>query len=120
MFIRDYDDCEQFVAADSAVLREFLHPDKHPLQIGYSLAHAVVAPGEETVPHRLKESSEVYFIVEGRGVMNIDGRSEPVSAGQAVYIPPGAKQFIRNTSGSDLVFLCIVDPAWREEDEEVL
>jgi mannose-6-phosphate isomerase-like protein (cupin superfamily) len=36
-----------------------------------------------------------------------------------VYIPPGAEQHIRNTGAGDLKFLCIVDPAWRAEDEEV-
>jgi mannose-6-phosphate isomerase-like protein (cupin superfamily) len=29
-------------------------------------------------------------------------------------------QRIRNTSEGNLEFLCIVDPAWRQEDEEVL
>ncbi len=52
--------------------------------------------------------------------MSIDGESEAVRPGQAIYIPPHSTQYIQNTGGSDLTFLCIVDPAWREEDEEVL
>ena len=43
-----------------------------------------------------------------------------VSAGQAVYIPPRAVQFIENTGSGHLVFLCLVDPAWRPEDETVV
>jgi len=43
-----------------------------------------------------------------------------VHADDAVYIPPDAKQYIQNTGESDLIFLCIVDPAWQAEDEEVL
>jgi len=31
----------------------------------------------------------------------------------------GDDQYIENTGDSDLKFLCIVDPAWREENEEV-
>jgi mannose-6-phosphate isomerase-like protein (cupin superfamily) len=42
-----------------------------------------------------------------------------VGPGQAIYIPPNAKQYIRNTGSSDLKFICIVDPAWRKEDEAV-
>jgi len=43
-----------------------------------------------------------------------------VEPGQAVYIPPHSTQHIRNTGPSDLLFLCIVDPAWRSEDEEMV
>ena len=43
----------------------------------------------------------------------------PVREGQAVCIPPGAEQCITKTGDTDPVFLCIVDPAWRAEDEEV-
>lgn len=118
MFIRDLKDCEEFVAGDGSILRELLHPDKADLKLRYSLAHAVVKPGQTTRPHRLR-TSEVYYIVEGAGVMHINEESAPVGPGQAIYIPPRASQFIRNAGASDLVFFCIVDPAWRKEDEEV-
>jgi mannose-6-phosphate isomerase-like protein (cupin superfamily) len=52
--------------------------------------------------------------------MFIDDDSKPVRAGSTVYIPPRATQCIRNSGDKDLVFICIVDPAWRSEDEEVL
>ena len=66
------------------------------------------------------KTSEVYYILDGEGIMYIDEESEKVHAGQAVYIPPSAKQYIKNTGNSDLKFLCIVDPAWKPEDEEVV
>ena len=119
MFMRDLKDCEEFVSADKAVLRELLHPDKADLKIGYSLAHAVVRPGMTTLPHRLK-TSEVYYIMEGKGIMYIDGESLEVGTGMAIYIPPGAKQNIHNPGDRDLIFICMVDPAWKEEDEEIL
>jgi mannose-6-phosphate isomerase-like protein (cupin superfamily) len=85
----------------------------------YSLAHATVVPGEESLPHRLA-TSEVYYILEGRGVVYINNEEASVGPSQAIYIPPHAEQYIRNTGDADLKFLCIVDPAWRVEDEEVL
>jgi mannose-6-phosphate isomerase-like protein (cupin superfamily) len=48
-----------------------------------------------------------------------DERAE-VEPGQAVYIPPGQVQSIENIGQDDLAFLCIVDPAWRAEDEDLL
>jgi mannose-6-phosphate isomerase-like protein (cupin superfamily) len=110
-------DCSEFRAGDDTRLREMLHPAKADLAIGYSLAHATIDPGTESYPHRLK-SSEVYFILEGQGLMHIDEDSYMVGAGDTVYIPPMARQFIRNVGEMELKFVCIVDPAWRLEDEE--
>lgn len=119
MLVRDVERCGEIVAGDGCRLRELLHPAKTDVQIGYSLAHARVEPGRATLPHRLK-TSEVYYILTGQGMMHIDSEQSPVRAGQAVYIPPEAVQYIENFGQSPLEFLCIVDPAWRQEDEEIL
>jgi len=119
MIIKSLTSMAGFKAGDFSYLRELLHPGKEPLDIGYSLAHAVVKPGQKTLPHRLK-SAEVYYVLEGRGLMHIDAEEAEVEAGQAVYIPPRAVQSIENTGPGDLEFLCIVDPAWRAEEEEIL
>jgi len=120
MFIRPLKDCRAFTAGDGCRLRELLHPAKAPLAFRYSLAHATVAPGRSTRLHRLHKASEVYYILHGEGEMRLGEETARVVAGQAVYIPPGTTQCIRNTGDRPLVFLCIVEPAWRAEDEEVL
>jgi mannose-6-phosphate isomerase-like protein (cupin superfamily) len=119
MLVRNLTDCIEFTAGDNCILREIFHPDKEQLSLGYSLAHAVVKPGDTTWLHRLK-TSEVYFILEGEGIMHIDGKSSPVKEGCTIYIPPMAAQNITNSGTIDLKFICIVDPAWKKEDEEVL
>jgi mannose-6-phosphate isomerase-like protein (cupin superfamily) len=62
----------------------------------------------------------VYYITAGSGLMHIGDRTFAVEPESVIYIPPGAGQYIENTGESDLNFLCIVDPAWREKDEEIL
>jgi mannose-6-phosphate isomerase-like protein (cupin superfamily) len=119
MFVKCLKDCEGSTAGDGSVLRELLHPEKADLRIRYSLAYAKVAAGRITKPHRL-QASEVYYIIEGSGLMHIGEESVEVGSGCAVYIPPNATQFIENTGQSDLKFLCIVDPAWQKEDEQIL
>lgn len=119
MFIRDLSKCKEFIAGDKTVLRELFNSLKDKLDLRYSLAHAIVKPGQITQSHRLK-TSEVYYILEGSGLMEIDGEKQAVAQGHAVYIPPNSIQRIKNTGKTDLVFLCIVDPAWKKEDEEIL
>lgn len=118
MLIQKLSACPEFIAGDGSILRELLHPDKTPVKLRYSLAHAVVKPKTATKPHRLK-NSEVYYILEGKGRMTIDREKRDVSRGDAIYIPPKSTQWIKNTGAKDLSFLCIVDPAWRKKDEVV-
>ncbi len=120
MLIRKLKDCDEIAAGDNTRLRELLHPHREYAFDGrYSLAHAVVDPGHQTIRHRMK-TDEVYYILEGTGQMHIDDEVADVEAGDAIEIPPGSIQWIENTGDSKLIFLCIVDPAWREIDEEIL
>jgi mannose-6-phosphate isomerase-like protein (cupin superfamily) len=99
-------------------LRELLHPDKQEINLRYSLAHAILPVGETSQLHSLT-TSEVYYILSGRGEMHIDEEIREIESGDAVYIPPNAKQFLQNISNEPIVFICIVDPAWRKEDETI-
>lgn len=116
--IKRLDECVEFTAGDETKLREILHPDKADLALGYSLAHAKLAPGATSLLHRLR-TSEVYYILKGRGRMELDGAEADVGPGDTVYIAPSRNQRITCIGPEELEFLCIVDPAWREEDEEV-
>jgi len=118
MFVRNLRDCPEFTAGDGTQLRELLHPDKADLALRYSLAHAVVPPGQTSMPHSLK-TSEVYYILQGQGAMHIDDDVQAVGPGDAIYIPPQARQYIHNNGTEALIFLCIVDPAWQQEDETI-
>lgn len=118
MLVQKLKNCAEFIAGDSTLLRELLHPDKQPIELRYSLAHAIVPVGKTSLPHSLT-TSEVYYILSGRGEMYIGEETQIIEPGDAVYIPPNAKQCVRNCGEEPLVFICIVDPAWRKEDETV-
>jgi mannose-6-phosphate isomerase-like protein (cupin superfamily) len=119
MLVSNLDSHPAFVAGDGTHLREILHPDQSDAEIPYSIAHASVKPGEASQPHTLR-GSEVYYILSGIGGMYVGDEQAEVSANSVIYVPPGALQYIQNTGSEDLVFLCIVQPAWRAEDEEIL
>lgn len=50
----------------------------------------------------------------------IDDQVVSVESGTTLYVPPGGKQSLENTGNSEIEFLCLVDPAWKAEDEQVL
>jgi mannose-6-phosphate isomerase-like protein (cupin superfamily) len=118
MLVQKLNDCPEFTAGDGTLLRELLHPAKQPIALRYSLAHAIVLPNQTSQPHALK-TSEVYYILSGVGEMHIADETQSVEPGDAIYIPPNARQFIHNSGDQPLIFICIVDPAWRKADETV-
>jgi len=122
MLIRSIVDCPHERVIDRSVLCELLHPDKVPeaAGLGCSIAHAIVPVGEATLPHVLDRAVELYYILEGEGEMHIGDEQASVQAGQLVFIPPKARQFIRNCGTGDLVFICIVSPPWQADDEHLV
>lgn len=120
MLVRKLRSCPEITAADGTRLRELLHPDREYEFSGrYSLAHASLPPGATSLRHVLT-SDEVYYILSGRGVMHVDDESAEVGAGDTIDIPAGSIQWIENISERELEFLCIVDPAWQADDEQIL
>lgn len=83
----------------------------------YSLAQARVEAGITTEWHWLKNTDELYYIISGKGVMEIgDDFKKEVKPGDAIFIPKMEKQRIENTGDKDLVFLCICTPRWEAEN----
>ena len=119
LIIKRLKDCGEIAAGDRTRLRELLHPARDAVDVRYSLAVVWLAPGKQSLAHQLK-TAEVYYVVRGRGVMHIGSEAAGVVAGDAVYIPPDSVQWLENNGRDDIEFICVVDPAWRPEDETIL
>lgn len=119
MLTRNTAAIEPFRAADGTLLREILHPDRSAAEVGYSLAHALLRPGEASLEHTLT-TVEVYYFLSGSGRMHVGDEAATVEPGVTVVVPANAVQWLENTGSSDVTFLCIVYPAWQSEDERVL
>jgi len=116
VYIRRTADCEPITANDGCAVRELLHPKEAAVGLPYSLAEARVAPGARSYRHKLA-SAEVYYILEGCGVMHVDAEARPCMRGDVVHVPAEAVQWIENPGIHPLRFLCIVSPPWRAEDD---
>jgi mannose-6-phosphate isomerase-like protein (cupin superfamily) len=78
---------------------------------GLSIARARVEPGVTTRWHRLHGITERYYIIQGKGIMEV-GKLPPreVVAGDVVLIPPACRQRITNNGTDDLLFLAVCTP----------
>ena len=87
MILRDSSTCPHRRVIDRSVLCELLHPAKVAGcgALSCSVAHAIVPPGEATLPHRLRTSTELYYILGGTGRMRIGTEIQDVRAGQVLF-----------------------------------
>jgi mannose-6-phosphate isomerase-like protein (cupin superfamily) len=102
-----------FLTKDGSQIRSILDRTNAPVE-KQSLAEATVQAGESTQRHYHKASEEIYFILEGRGRMEIDGETREAGPGDAILIPAGAWHTIRAVE--PLRFLCCCAPPYAHED----
>lgn len=102
-----------FTTKDGSTIRSILDRTNAPVE-KQSLAEACVPAGKSTQRHYHKISEEFYFILEGEGLMEINGTNREVIPGDAILIPSGAWHTI--TAKSALRFLCCCAPPYAHED----
>lgn len=105
----DVGDGRDFMALGSRVER-LVHPKTlGSQQLGVSIVH--MGPGERVKRHR-HEYEEAYYVVEGNGVMYLEGVGDiELRPGRSVYIPPQTIHGQVNTSEEEqLLILCSLSP----------
>jgi mannose-6-phosphate isomerase-like protein (cupin superfamily) len=66
-----------------------------------TLGVARLPAGETLRPHRHREA-EVYFVLDGAGIVTIDGAARAVEAGAGVFIPGDAVHSVQSTGQTDM------------------
>jgi mannose-6-phosphate isomerase-like protein (cupin superfamily) len=64
--------------------------------------------------HTHKVQEQVYHILDGEGLMEMDGERRVVRRHDVVFIPPGVEHGITNSGLTDLTFIVVTTPI---EDE---
>ena len=113
MEIRQRDGQVPFTTKDGSTIRSLLDRANAPVK-KQSLAEATLPAGSATERHYHKLSEEFYYILQGRGLMEIDGEEREVGVGDAILIAPGAWHQIR--AREDLQLLCCCAPPYAHED----
>lgn len=119
MSVRKNSEIETVSGNEGTAIKQYFHPHNTLNGIGYSLAHITLEPGKKSLLHKIR-SSEIYYILEGDAVLRVNGESFQLKKDDSVYVPPMSEQYIENTGLTNLQFLCIVEPAWKPQDETIL
>ena len=84
-----------------------------------SLAEELLPPGASVAPHHHEVLEEVYYVLEGAGVMTVGDETREVRAGDAVYIPKHHRHTLTNTGAEMMRILLVCGPAFYFEDHRL-
>lgn len=104
---------KSYVTKDGSVIRELLHPSFLP-GLGMSLAEAVVEAGQSTERHFHMTFDEIYYCLEGAGVLYVNDAPHPFSPGSYHLMPKGSFHFL--TATTKLRLLCVCCPGYTHEE----
>jgi len=68
------------------------------------------APKAFVAPHTHRIQEQVYHVLDGEGLMEIDGQRRVVRRHDVVFVPPGVEHALYNTGLAALTFLVITAP----------
>jgi quercetin dioxygenase-like cupin family protein len=73
------------------------------------------APNAYVAEHLHKVQEQIYYVLEGEGILTLNAEEHLMRPHDYVYVPPGVRHSFTNTGLSGLVFLVVTTPA---DDEE--
>jgi len=75
---------------------------------GSELSFQTLVPGQDSgFLHTHKTHEELYIILKGEGLYQVDGEIFPVSEGTIIRVAPDGKRALKNTGSENLTMLCI-------------
>lgn len=113
MIVQNLSSQKPFTTKDRSTIRSILDRTNAPVE-NQSLAEASLPAGCTTDRHYHKQSEEIYFLLEGTALMELDGATREVGPGDAILIPPGAWHQI--SAHTDIRFLCCCAPPYSHDD----
>jgi mannose-6-phosphate isomerase-like protein (cupin superfamily) len=69
-------------------------------------------PGS-AIGYHLQKEDEIYYVLSGRGIMQMNGKEFPVGPGDAILTRPGASHGLKQTGQEDLVIIINYEQAPR-------
>jgi quercetin dioxygenase-like cupin family protein len=83
-------------------------------RIDFRMSH--YAPAAYVAEHVHKVQEQIYYVLEGEGLLTLDDERRLMRAHDYVYVPPGVRHSFTNTGLHGLVFLVVTTPANDEGD----
>lgn len=92
-----------------ALSKALVHPDTTGSRlIDYRISTYQPMARVELHSHKVQE--QVYHVLDGEGLMEIDGEKTVVRKNDVIFLVPGSQHAIENTGLGDLTFIVVTTP----------
>ncbi len=78
-------------------------------RLDFRISH--YAPAAFVAEHVHKVQEQIYYVLEGEGILTLDDDRHLMGSHDYVYVPPGIRHSFTNTGIDGLLFLVITTPA---------
>ena len=85
----------------------------------YKIKRIEIEPGERLSYQYHNKRSEAWTIVEGTGIITLNGQKKEYSKGETVLIPQGTKHRIKNKDQKKLILIEVQPGSYFGEDDIV-
>lgn len=85
-----------------------------------SMAHVIMSPGNVSLLHQHLSMSEIYFILEGEGILFHGEKALQAEKGAYQVLPPKTPHKLRNTGDRELEHLVFAAPPFNPEEVYLL
>ena len=85
----------------------------------YKIKRIAIEPGERLSYQYHNKRSEAWTIVEGNGIITLNGQEKEYSKGETVLIPQGTKHRIKNKDQKKLILIEVQTGSYFGEDDIV-
>lgn len=91
------------------LLSPLLDPECKSLAVGLS-----IIPASGKTDHAHHPEGEMFYVIHGRGSILVGDEKEELTAGTAVWVPPGVSHQLINDSKKTLKVLWVLNPPGKE------
>lgn len=80
-----------------------------------SVKQELMPPDTAEALHYHEKATQLFFVLKGKAVFNIDGQETTLKPEQGIQINPGQKHFVANRDQADLEFILYSYPSTKND-----
>jgi quercetin dioxygenase-like cupin family protein len=97
-------------SAAGALSKPLVNPENAPAKhLDYRIS--MYQPMAYVKLHSHKVQEQVFHVLEGEALIDLDGERRVVRKHDVIHLPPGSAHSLQNTGLTDLVFIVVTTPA---------
>ncbi|MFC1550793.1 cupin domain-containing protein [Candidatus Neomarinimicrobiota bacterium] len=98
---------------------QLINPQNSKIE-NFDISILEVDPGKSGKKHYHKSGEEVFYILDGKGKINIDDQDFSIQKGDCINIERGQPHYLKNDSSQKLVVLLINSPPLSDADHYLI